>query len=182
VALYLARQGMRVVGVDINTSAVEIAWANAVQLGVQDRVHFEAAHILEGRDFGRYDLVMLIRLLTCFGDEVEWRQALDVARAHIRDGGLLYVHDFLYSPRNQNYRERYQEGARLGMRPGNFPVHDENGDLLFIAHHHSQDDLNIIREGYDEVFYLVHESLSLHGNTCSMFEYIGQKRGLAPRK
>lgn len=164
------------VGVDMNAAALDIAWSNAVQLGVKDRVHFEAAHILEGRDFGRYDLVMLIRFLTCFGDAVEWQQVLEVARAHISDEGLLYVHDFMYSPNNDNYRERYAEGQRLGMRPGNFAVNDENGELLFIAHHHSEEDLEIIRRGYEQVFYLVYESLSMHGNTCTMFEYIGRKK------
>ncbi|MBI2818227.1 MAG: methyltransferase domain-containing protein [Acidobacteria bacterium] len=167
---------MRVVGVDINTAALDVAWSNAVQLGVKDRVHFEPADILEGRALGRYDLVMLIRVLTCFGDAAEWQQVLDVARDHIRDEGLLYVHDFTYSPRNENYRKRYAEGQRLGMRPGNFAVHDEDGDILFIAHHHSEEELELIRRGYDQVFYLVHESLSLHGNTCTMFEYIGRKR------
>jgi cyclopropane fatty-acyl-phospholipid synthase-like methyltransferase len=176
VSLYLARQGMRVVGLDINPAAVEVAWSNAVRAGVKDRVHFEAADILEDRDFGRYDLVILIRVLTCFPEAADWNCALDRARAHIRPQGLLYIHDFMFSPQNENYRLRYEEGQRLGWRPGNFAVKDKNGQPLFIAHHHCQEEVEIISRPYETILFDIHESLSLNGNTCTMFEFLGRKR------
>jgi len=170
---------MRVVGIDINAAAVEEAWSNAVRAGVKDRVHFEAADILDGHDFGSYDLVLLIRVLTCFPDIANWRKLLERARAHIRPQGLIYVHDFLFSPRNESYRLRYEAGRQLGWRPGNFQVNDREGLPLFVAHHHSEEEVNSIADPYEKLFLETHESLSLHGSACTMFEFIGRKSQLA---
>ena len=167
---------MRVIGVDINPAATEEAWSNAVKAGVKDRVHFEPADILQDHHFGNFDVVLLIRFLTCFGDAIEWQSVLERALAHVRPDGLIYIHDFLVSPHSENYRSRYEAAQRLGWRTGNFAVNDSEGQLVFIAHHHSEEDLEQIARPYEKVFYQVHESLSMNGNLVRMFEFIGRKR------
>lgn len=175
ISLYLASHGIRLVGVDINPIAIQEAISNAAASGAGDSVRFEEADILQDRDFGSFDLVLLIRVLTCFPDVADWRRLLDRAHAHVKAGGLLYVHDFLTAPDSENYRRRYEAGLHLGWRAGNFAVNGQDGQLLFVAHHHSEEELELIASRYQKIFLDIHDSLSMNGNACRMFEFIGRR-------
>jgi hypothetical protein len=74
------------------------------------------------------------------------------------------------------YRVRYEAGGRLGWRTGNFQVNDSQGNRLFIAHHHSLDEVASITASYESLSYRSHESLSMNGNVCRMFEFLGRRK------
>jgi len=174
-ALFLASHGLKVLGIDINSCAVDEARSRAESRGLEGRVTFEAADFLIDPPFGEFDIVLLARVLTCFPEAQEWRTLLSQAEQSVRLGGLLYVHDFLISLESENYRARYEAGEKRGWRPGNFCVNSPLGDELFVAHHHSDDEVRMIVSPYSPVFYNVHESMSMNGNPCRMFEFLGKR-------
>ena len=51
--------------------------------------------------------------------------------------------------------------------------------MLFIAHHHSREELDEIMSPYEKVFLNIHDSLSLNGNACRMFEFLGERHATA---
>lgn len=175
-AILLAEHGYRVLGIDINGPAIEAARIRAQQLRASGSAHFSVANILEEPVTGRFDCVLLIRVLTCFAELSEWDRVLQRATQLLNPHGCLYIHDFLLSPDIPAYCERYEAAARLGWRKGNFQVNDAQGNRLFMAHHHSQAEVDSIRQGFETLTFRSHESLSLHGNPCRMFEFLGQKR------
>lgn len=176
-ALRLERRGLEVLGIDINAEAILQARAAAKILNA--RVRFIEGDFLERTDLGQFDLVVMVRVLTCFSQLEDWRALLTRSLDCVAPAGLSYVHDFLFMSENDSYRERYREGARQGWRTGNFAVPAKNGGLLFIAHHHSTEELSAIMNPYEKIFLNVHDSVSLNGNTCRMFEFLGKRKAAA---
>lgn len=169
--------GLDVLGIDINADAILQARAAAKILNA--RVRFIEGDFLDRTDLGKFDLVVMVRVLTCFSQLADWRALLTRSFECVAPGGLIYVHDFLFTPENDSYRDRYRNGARQGWRTGNFAVPAKNGGLLFIAHHHSAEELSEIMNPYEKIFLNIHDSVSLNGNACRMFELLGKRKAAA---
>lgn len=180
VCLFLAREGFQVDGVDINADAVQRAVAATSAAGLAGRVSFTIADAVV-EPLAPHDAVTLIRVLTCIPNEVDWHRLLRRAWSAVRPGGLLYVHDFLRVGDNPAYKDRYEEGQARGWRAGNFLVKDRSGEELFVAHHHDSDELAAIAEGGETLLLRDHPSVSMNGNACHMFVYIGRKALLPSR-
>ena len=176
-ALWLESLGLNVLGVDINADAILQARTSAKVLNA--RARFLEGDFLDQTDLGKFDLVVMVRVLTCFSQLADWRALLARSLECVAPGGLIYVHDFLFTPENDSHRERYREGARQGWRTGNFVVPGKDGGLLFIAHHHSEEELSEIMKPYEKLFLNMHDSLSLNGNACRIFEFLGKRKAVA---
>ncbi|MFN3650357.1 MAG: class I SAM-dependent methyltransferase [Armatimonadota bacterium] len=175
-SLFLARYVHEVIGIDINLQAVGIARQRAVRQAYGGSVDFFAGDILSAPMFGTFDVVVMIRVLTCFPDVSTWRRVLRRAHDLLIPGGILYIHDFARSDESVNYRRRYQEGEARGWRQGNFAVTDSSGRLLFVAHHHSDDEIEEIQAGYTALNLEFHGAVSMNGNACRMFRFIGRRQ------
>ena len=175
VAFFLSKRGVRVLGIDLNADAIQKARDRAVRECFIESPQFEVADILKSKGFGEFDVVLLIRTLTCFPITSELEGILNVAYAHLKDSGVIYIHDFMTTPESERYRVGYLEGKRLGWRSGNFPVRTPSGSLLFVAHHHSEEELKQITVPYETLHLTYHMSLSMNGNACRMFEFTGRK-------
>jgi len=175
-AICLAEHGLQVLGIDINPAAIEQARTRANELSLTRVTQFRVANVLEYPVTDQFDVVLLIRILTCFADSSDWTALVQRSTRLLKPQGYLYIHDFLMSPDIEGYRIRYEAGARLGWRTGNFQVNDTRGNRLFIAHHHSKEEVDSIVTGFHTLSYRSHESLSMNGNTCRMCEFLGQRR------
>jgi cyclopropane fatty-acyl-phospholipid synthase-like methyltransferase len=175
-SLWLARQGVSVTGIDINADALETARCEAVRAGLQSLTSFKLADITCDAVTGPFDIVVLIRVLTCIPAVDAWKTVLNRVHALLPVGGFLYVHDFLRDDRIAHYRQRYREAELRGWRSGNFSVNDAQGELLFVAHHHSQEELEQMAEPYIQLDLSSHLSRSMNGNDCRMFRFLGRKR------
>lgn len=175
VSLFLAQHGLNVLGIDINPAAIEEARFRATRTVIPGSIDFRVADILVDPPPGPFDIVLLVRVLTCFPEVAAWETLLKRAETLIGRQGYIYIHDFVLSPENENYRSRYEAGARLGWRHGNFSVKTSTGELLFIAHHHSEEEVAAIVSPYQRVHLSMHESLSMNGNACRMFEFLGRR-------
>jgi len=175
VALFLASHGLNVTGIDLNSQAIDVARKQAAASSFGSSLRFTVADITQFDPSTNFDVLLMIRVLTCFPDLTSWKSVLRRTQSLLREGGMLYVHDFLMAKDNEAYRDRYAVGVQQGWRAGNFSVSERDGTPLFVAHHHSRDEVQQIKEGYSERVFDIHESLSMNGNRCTMFEFIGVK-------
>ncbi|GIJ08955.1 class I SAM-dependent methyltransferase [Micromonospora andamanensis] len=90
IALARAYPGLRVVGIDINDSAIALAGENATQAGVADRVRFTVGDAAGRADAQGYDLVCLFDALHELTDPVG---VLAACRELSADGGTVLVMD-----------------------------------------------------------------------------------------
>lgn len=86
-AVWLAKQGWRVLGVDIAEAALEHSRANARRNGVADRVRTERHDLSLTFPEGRFDLVTASFLQTPF--DFAWGRVMHRAAMTLRTGGLL---------------------------------------------------------------------------------------------
>jgi cyclopropane fatty-acyl-phospholipid synthase-like methyltransferase len=175
VALFLAARGVNVVGIDINANAVLTAREQAERKGLAGAAQFEVSDVLTHQQSREFDIVLMTRVLTCFSDQTIWDKLLRRAYSFLRPGGLIYIHDFVHSPEIEQYRHRYNASAARGWRLGNFPVPGPAGELLFVAHHHTAAEIDQIRKPYETLRLDLHDSISMNGNRCKMFELIARK-------
>ena len=159
------------VGVDINPKACEDARGK----NTSENSTYVLGDFLHTNFDEQFDAVIMIRYLTCVPDISEWHQTLDKAFTLIKVGGLFYVNDFLRDQTSSIYASRYDEGLRAGLREGNFTAPGSGGIVKFVAHHHTEADLASLRSRYDTLSFEESQSLSMNGNPCSMFEFIGRK-------
>jgi SAM-dependent methyltransferase len=172
-AVWLASHGLEVLGIDINAGAILQA-RTAVKVSNATACFIEG-DFLDQTDLGRFDLVLMVRVLTCFSQLKHWHALLSHSLSCVAADGLIYIHDFIFSPENDSYRERYAEGARRGWRAGNIAVPGRDGSVMFIAHHHTMEEISEITNPYKRVFLNTHDSLSINGNVCRMFEFLGKR-------
>jgi len=175
VTLFLAGHGLKVLGVDINEQAIAEARERAATSGRGGAVTFSVADATAATGLGEFDVLTMIRVLTCFPSLADWRVLLRNAYSLVKRGGIIYIHDFIYAEGSVVYRPRYDAGARLGWRKGNFAVNDKAGQLSFVAHHHTRAEIREITAPYLTLELNGHTSRSMNGNECDMFEFIGRK-------
>lgn len=177
VCRYLASAGLAVTGIDINAMAIEAAMSSSTDK-TSFPILYRVADILGIENIGQFDAVVLIRVLTCFADERDWKRLLDRADAALHEGGLLYIHDFAYDPGNPAYDRRYEEGVARGWRRGSFAVRPQGDDLAFVAFHHDDVALAEIFCRYERVHLSFHNGESMTGNRVRMVEFVGKKRAM----
>ena len=51
--------------------------------------------------------------------------------------------------------------------------------MLFVAHHHSIEEITLIANRYEKMLLNFHDSISLNGNACRMFEFLGKRSRMA---
>ena len=58
---------------------------------------------------------------------------------------------------------------------GNFPALDEKGGVRFVAHHHTESEARTMFSGYERILFDQQESLSMSGDPCTLFEFVGRR-------
>jgi SAM-dependent methyltransferase len=166
------RPDVTVRGVDINVAAIDTARRRAADAGlvnatfaVDDAVHAE----------GSYDAVMAIRVLTCFPDAGEWLALVQAIVRLLRPHGLFYAIDYQLDEANPAYAARYAAGARAGWRRGSFHVSAASGEPLFVAHHHTEEEIACLSRMFTNVRIRRFQSRSMNGNPAAMFELLGTR-------
>lgn len=180
VSCWLARheRRFRVHGIDVHSGAIAEAQRRAHTDGAP--ATFEIADALQYEPTARYDAIVAIRVLTCFPDAREWRALIDNVFRLLAPRGVWYVVDYVFDPSNAAYSERYADGARRGWRAGNFLVRDAAGRPMFIAHHHTVEELRWLENELEEPQLRRFTSLSMHGNPAALFELCGRRAEVKP--
>ncbi|WP_243309967.1 class I SAM-dependent methyltransferase [Fundidesulfovibrio agrisoli] len=113
---------------------------------------------------GIFDVVILRAVLTVLPEDGRRLACMAEALGVSRSGGVVAVQDFMMTPEQPLYQERYQRGADLGLPQGAFPV-EEGGSLLYTARHATEPELReLVRRAGGEVISLaVHPSPTRSG-------------------
>lgn len=175
VSRYIARRrrDVSVHGIDINVDAIAAGRKRAAGSRLRN-VHFDVADATSLTSARRYDAIVTIRVLTCFADSNEWRGLVTAVRSALRPSGHWYVVDYIFDESNPAYAPRYAAGAAAGWRRGNFRVDGADGNPLFIAHHHTQEEIKCLTQTLTVTRLRRFRSSSMHGNPASMFELLGR--------
>jgi hypothetical protein len=86
-------------------------------------------------------------VLTVLLDDQARQKALAEAARVLAPGGRLYLADFAMNQDRSLYAGRYEQGSRLGLEPGQFPVEGPDGETLFLAKHFTDEELDSLLTG-----------------------------------
>jgi SAM-dependent methyltransferase len=117
-AIWLALQGWHVVTVDIAQAALDIAHANAVRRGVEDRISFARHDLTESFPTGKFDLISAMFFQTPF--DFPRREVFERAFDQLEPKGLLLVvthasaAPWSWSRHDHKYPTPEEELAELG--------------------------------------------------------------------
>jgi cyclopropane fatty-acyl-phospholipid synthase-like methyltransferase len=110
-AIFLAGHGYQVLGIDINGAVIQMARTRAQEITTPGSARLGVADIFEEPIADHFNVVLLIRLLTCFAERQEWDAVLRRSTQLLQPRGYIYIHDFLMSPDIEVYRIR--QAARI---------------------------------------------------------------------
>ena len=175
-ARFLAERGLQVLGIDINSDAVKYACDHTYSDLLNRNLRFQVADLFDDAILSqKYEIVLLNRFLTCMPKYENWKRALKGVSDMLCNGGIIYINDFLLMPDYVQNRNRYMSALRDGLRWGNLVVNADQGKPWFIAHHHSEKDLEVITKPYLPLLYRRYATSSRSGYLSSMFEFAGRK-------
>jgi SAM-dependent methyltransferase len=170
------RPDLTIDAVDINTEAIGLARQRARGDGVNN-VRFQVCDALDDQSLrGPYDALVTLRVLTCFAEPEEWRRLIGSIERLLHPGGRWYAIDYLYDAANTVYAPRYEAAEAAGSRRGNFNVMTKAGELMFVAHHHTADEIDLLKRHFAVDRFRTFQSLSMNGNPATMFELVGRRR------
>lgn len=122
--VWLAKQGWQVTGVDISTSALEIAAQNAARNDVSAQIRFEQHDLAYSLPVGEFDLVTAIFLQTPL--DFPRAEVLSRAAAQLRKDGLLIITShqkvapWSWGDPNVEYPNAQERLGELGLKAENW--------------------------------------------------------------
>jgi len=152
----LARLGYKVIGLDINASAMAMAKRLADQslpgLPPGRLIYLVGDATALPFKEGVFDAVILQLVISIIGGPWERRRLLQQSRALLRRDGILYLSAAgISSDINPGYARLYQEGLELvGERYSYLSRDPQSNQPLYLTHHFSQEELeDLLRDQFD---------------------------------
>jgi len=115
-----------------------------------------------------FDAVLLVAVLTSVTGNDEQLQLMSEIRRVLKDGGILYVGDFLLNSDERNLL-RYREGAELFGTYGIFSLPE--GAVL---RHHDPVWLDELFSGFEIILYRESDHVTMNGHRSRGFYYFGR--------
>jgi ubiquinone/menaquinone biosynthesis C-methylase UbiE len=163
-AFRLEGLGHSVTAIDIDPDTVERAReiGNANNSGVE---FLEA----DGRrlpfDNFSFDLVIMNGYMTMLTDMESRILSIIEAFRVLKEGGALYLADFLVTEDNKAYLKRYEEHSKITGEEHTFIVHDNENRELYRCHHYRESELKALLDSRFHIVETVNQEFkSYHGN------------------
>lgn len=143
----LHEQGFSVTGIDISPDAVRLARELAPSADHDQRpLRFHeadfASDLAPRIDGGPFDVVVCQLVISIIGDARNRRNVLRHVRGNLRPGGWLYLSASGVSDDiNAGYARLYAEDSRLTGERHSYYSRDERGEILYMTHHFTADEL-----------------------------------------
>ena len=190
-------RGFAVLGVDVNSDAVRAAGELAVLADTSGRsLRFVEADFAADRapriDGGSFDVVVCQLVLSIIGDIRHRMNLLRHVRDHLRPGGWLYLSASGVSDTiNAGYARLYADDIHLTGERHSYLSRDERGDVLYLTHHFTAEELVRLLEtaGFGEISVTTEqesssrrpdEAASFHYATCRSRAGAGDLRDRSP--
>jgi ubiquinone/menaquinone biosynthesis C-methylase UbiE len=118
---------------------------------------------------GAFDAVILIAVLTCIAESAGQRRLMSEIERVLKDGGILYVNDYLLNTDRRNI-ERYDKARSKYGVYGIFELPEGA-----VVRHHTPDHIFDITSGFDRLVFETVVYTTMNGNKSNGFYYIGRK-------
>lgn len=173
--------GFTVTGVDINPDAVGLARELALTADpAQLSLRFDEADVASDRslrlDGSPFDVVVCQLVLSIIGDARSRGNLLRHVRDHLRPGGWLYLSASGVSDSiNAGYARLYAEDAHLTGERHSYFSRNEQGEILYMTHHFTEDELVGLLEsaGFGQISLKTErEASSRRPNEAAHFLYV----------
>ena len=147
----LAEQGFAVTGADISPDAVHAARELAVAGAAHPRPQFVEADFAADRPpqihGGPFDVAVCQLVISIIGDARDRTALLRNVHASMRPGGWLYLSASGASDTiNPGYARLYAEDGPLTGERHSYYSRDEHGEILYMTHHFTVDELTGLLE------------------------------------
>jgi len=147
----LAEQGFAVTGVDISAEAVRAARELAVAGAAGPRPRFVEADFAADRppriEGGPFDVAVCQLVISIIGDARDRTTLLRNIHTNLRPGGWLYLSASGVSDTiNPGYARLYAEDGPLTGERHSYYSRDEHGEILYMTHHFTVDELTDLLE------------------------------------
>jgi SAM-dependent methyltransferase len=116
-----------------------------------------------------FDAVLLIALLTCIVESEGQRRLISEIERVLKDGGILYVNDYLLNTDQRNI-ERYD---RAKDKYGVYGIFELSEGA--IVRHHTPEHIFDITVGFNRLVFETVVYTTMNGNKSNGFYYIGRK-------
>ncbi len=178
-AFYLEEQGHEVTGIDIDPESISEAKRIGKERG--STVKFMEA---DGRylpfDDRLFDICVMNAFLTMLTDTDSRIRAITEAFRVTREGGCIYVADFLQTWDSPTYRERYETFEKITGEKGTFIVTDDgsmDGEGLYRAHHYTEEEITeLLISRYEIIREELCEFTTYHGNRVNGIKLLACKK------
>lgn len=176
----LHEQGFSVTGVDISPGAIRVARELALVADPTQRaLRFDEADLASDRspriDGGPFDVIVCQLVLSIIGDARNRNNLLRHVRNNLRPGGWLYLSASGVSDSiNAGYARLYAEDAHLTGERHSYFSRDERGEILYMTHHFTDDELVGLLEsgGFSQISVTTaRESSSRRSSEAAYFLY-----------
>ncbi len=118
---------------------------------------------------GSFDAVVLLAVLTCIVSEEEQARLMKEIERVLRDGGLVFVNDFLINEDKRN-TERYEKYAKIHGQYGVFELPE--GAFL---RHHTVDYVKKLMKSFQQLAFETVVYTTMNGNKSNGFYCVGRK-------
>jgi SAM-dependent methyltransferase len=119
---------------------------------------------------GTFDAVILIAVLTCIAESDGQRRLISEIARVLKDGGILYINDYLLNTDQRNV-ERYD---RAKDRYGVYSIFELSEGA--VVRHHTPDHIFDITSGFKRLVFETVVYTTMNGNQSSGFYYIGKEK------
>jgi SAM-dependent methyltransferase len=116
-----------------------------------------------------FDAAILIAVLTCIAESERQRQLIAEIERVLKDGGILYINDYLLNTDDRNV-ERY---SRAKDKYGVYGIFELPEGA--VVRHHTEDHIIDITAGFGRLVFETVIYTTMNGNQSNGFYYLGKK-------
>lgn len=174
----LANAGHKVLGIDISKPAIENAKKEIIRREAKD-ISFKCADMCEKEEWDKIptekiDAVVLVKVMTVIPRSEQREALIENILSYLRPGAMIYIYDFKYNKDNPAYSKRYDEGYDIFRETGTFEVKDELENHMYYAHHHTQEEIDMLSDRFETLSLQYSETISYHGHRADTFEFVAK--------
>lgn len=119
---------------------------------------------------GAFEAVILIAVLTCIAQSVAQRRLISEIERVLKDGGILYINDYLLNTDQRNI-ERYDRAEEKYGVYGIFELPEGA-----VVRHHTPEHISDITSGFDRLAFETVVYTTMNGHRSNGFYYVGRKK------
>ena len=159
-------------GVDVNNRA--IVEANGRRIAHASFIVHDMLQPLPAEE--GFDLAIFNAFFTCLPEISQREKVFDNLPASTQSHSRIYIADFCQTWELACHATRYQQGIKVGLERGSFSVENSEGDVLYLAHHFTREEIRqlLAQAGRKIVSYREFSAITRSGKNITAFAAIAE--------